>query len=353
MLTRFALGAFAALLLTAPVASAQDVVPLAGKGENIQPIARVNVPRANEVELAGDWAFVSHGRRRGRRGRADDRQHRRSDQAVHRRAAGPPRWAGCATAATATSTSRRTATRRCITNAHCGTCAEGEVAWVAILDVTDKSKPKLARQDHRRRHDGLRPHGHPGQQRRSTSTRRSRPSTRRRATRTSRSSTSPTRPARSRRARSQPTAPRSASPTTATSTTARTARRCSTPRRSTSPTSSTSATRWHRRSCRAAIVELHDLARRAAQPRPLAADRRRRGRRSAASSTRTSRSAARSAPVRPSVDSGSVHFYAAAPRRHVRQRRRAAPRVVQRADRTSRRARASRTSSGRRPTRTA
>ena len=48
-----ALGAIAA-----PPASAQ--VPLAGEGENIQPIARVPIPHPNEVELAGDWAFVSN-----------------------------------------------------------------------------------------------------------------------------------------------------------------------------------------------------------------------------------------------------------------------------------------------------
>ena len=48
----FALGAIAA-----PSASAQ--APLAGTGENIQPISRVPIPHPNEVELAGDWAFVS------------------------------------------------------------------------------------------------------------------------------------------------------------------------------------------------------------------------------------------------------------------------------------------------------
>src|SRR3954469_25915630 len=59
MLTRSLVAAFIALFILVPAASAQDVVPLAGKGENFQPIARVNVPRVNEVEMAGDWAFLS------------------------------------------------------------------------------------------------------------------------------------------------------------------------------------------------------------------------------------------------------------------------------------------------------
>jgi hypothetical protein len=48
---------FAVSAIAAPSASAQ--APLAGTGENIQPIARVPIPHPNEVELAGDWAFVS------------------------------------------------------------------------------------------------------------------------------------------------------------------------------------------------------------------------------------------------------------------------------------------------------
>jgi hypothetical protein len=49
----------AALLAIPSTALAQDVVPLTGTGENIAPIARVKVPGANEVAVAGDWAFVS------------------------------------------------------------------------------------------------------------------------------------------------------------------------------------------------------------------------------------------------------------------------------------------------------
>jgi hypothetical protein len=49
----------AALLGLPATASAQDVVPLTGKGENVAPIARIKAPGANEVAVAGDWAFVS------------------------------------------------------------------------------------------------------------------------------------------------------------------------------------------------------------------------------------------------------------------------------------------------------
>src|SRR3954462_13041710 len=48
---------FAVAAIAAPGASAQ--APLAGKGENIQPVARMPIPHPNEVELAGDWALVS------------------------------------------------------------------------------------------------------------------------------------------------------------------------------------------------------------------------------------------------------------------------------------------------------
>ena len=51
--------ALAAFALTAQSASAQ-LQPLAGTGENIQPVGRIALEQPNEVELAGDWAFVSN-----------------------------------------------------------------------------------------------------------------------------------------------------------------------------------------------------------------------------------------------------------------------------------------------------
>jgi hypothetical protein len=49
----------AALLGVPATASAQEVVPLTGTGENMQPIARMKLPGANEIAVAGDWAFLA------------------------------------------------------------------------------------------------------------------------------------------------------------------------------------------------------------------------------------------------------------------------------------------------------
>jgi len=54
---RLLISALALAAIAAPSASAQ--APLAGTGENIQPIAKIGIVNPNEVELAGDWAFVS------------------------------------------------------------------------------------------------------------------------------------------------------------------------------------------------------------------------------------------------------------------------------------------------------
>ena len=53
------IAALVAFALTSPPASAQ-VQPLAGTGENVQPIGRIPLSNPNEVELAGDWAFISN-----------------------------------------------------------------------------------------------------------------------------------------------------------------------------------------------------------------------------------------------------------------------------------------------------
>ena len=222
-----------------------------------------------------------------------------------------------------------------------------------LIDMTDKAHPKLRRPDRRRRHDGLRPHGDARQQDCSTSTRRSRRSTRRPATRTSRSSTSPTRPSRSRRARSRRPA----------------------------PTSGLAHDTYidHRPDGKtlmyaASIHQIGRLRRHQPAQRDLAADARR--------STYTishdvqpnhdrtiivvdDEGAAggqldedvsvcgKVGPGPASLDSGSVHFFAASAGRHVRQRRRCCSSARSTRRPTSTPARAWRTCSGRRPTRTA
>src|SRR3712207_6231550 len=58
MTTRTMLGA--ALALTLSAAGTAQAAPLAGKGENIQPIATLEIDdsQKNELELAGDYAYV-------------------------------------------------------------------------------------------------------------------------------------------------------------------------------------------------------------------------------------------------------------------------------------------------------
>src|SRR3954452_25580653 len=112
MLPRSLVAAFIALFILVPTASAQDVAPLAGKGENFQPIARVKIPRVNEVEMAGDWAFLSQDKTENGEGglvivNVADPTH------PYIRAAGPARWPCSRTSHPATSTCRPTASSRC------------------------------------------------------------------------------------------------------------------------------------------------------------------------------------------------------------------------------------------------
>ncbi len=56
---RLAGYAIAVVLALPAGASAQVRVPLTGTGENIAPVARIKLPGANEIAAAGDWVFVS------------------------------------------------------------------------------------------------------------------------------------------------------------------------------------------------------------------------------------------------------------------------------------------------------
>ena len=137
-----AISIVAAFVLSASSASAQEVVPLAGKGENIQPIARVNLEGANEVELAGDWAFVSLDATDAGSGglgivNVADPQ-RPFVQSVWRASD-----AGIVDASFGDVDLSADGNLAVLTNAHCDECAEGEVVRVALLDVSDKSRPRL------------------------------------------------------------------------------------------------------------------------------------------------------------------------------------------------------------------
>jgi hypothetical protein len=145
MTIRATLGAIAALCVLASTASAQDVVPLAGTGENIDPVVRVEIEAPNEVELAGDWAFVS----------TDDPDEGgpKQGELVIVNVADPTRpfvqstWtpadAGITDASWGDVDLSPDGNLAALTNAHCSSCAEGKVEWVVLIDVTDKSNPKL------------------------------------------------------------------------------------------------------------------------------------------------------------------------------------------------------------------
>src|SRR3954463_15713374 len=142
MLPRSLVAAFIALFILVPTASAQDVAPLAGKGENFQPIARVKIPRVNEVEMAGDWAFLSQDKTESGEGGlvivnvADPAHpyiqgHWTGDQA------------GLKDVAPGDVDLSPDGNLAVLTNAHCSPCKEGEVAWAFLIDTHDKAHPQL------------------------------------------------------------------------------------------------------------------------------------------------------------------------------------------------------------------
>ena len=148
MTARSIVAALVALAVCAPAASGQEVVPLSGKGENIQPIARVKLEGPNEVELAGDWAFVS----------TDDPDGKgpKTGGLAIVNIADPTRpflqshWTGADAGLTDASFGdvdlSPDGNLAALTNAHCSACAEGKVPWVVLIDTTDKSHPKLVGQ---------------------------------------------------------------------------------------------------------------------------------------------------------------------------------------------------------------
>ncbi len=141
-MTRTLACAVATLLLATPTAGAQQAEPLAGTGENIQPIARVKVPRANEVELAGDWAFVSTDSAEDAGGTltivniADPTKPYVQSVWDSKKAGIPDQSFGDVDLSP-------DGNYAVVTNAHGTGDKEGGV-WAAIVDVRDKSNPKLA-----------------------------------------------------------------------------------------------------------------------------------------------------------------------------------------------------------------
>ena len=122
------------------VAHAADFVPLTGTGENIAPVVRVPIKGVNEVELAGDWAFVSVDQ--GPTGGADG-------GLVIVNIADPTHpyiqgtWYGKANGVSDVRSGdvdlSPDGNLAVLTNAHCSACAN----WAFLIDTTDKSNPKL------------------------------------------------------------------------------------------------------------------------------------------------------------------------------------------------------------------
>ena len=143
MTTRLLLAVSLAVPFLGSTAVAQEVVPLQkAKGENIDPVARVLIPGANEVELAGDWAFVSQDAVGDTLGGLTI-----VNIADPAKPYVQARWNGADGGLTDASFGdvdlSPDGNLAALTNAHCDDCAEGEVPWVVLLDVSDKSNPRL------------------------------------------------------------------------------------------------------------------------------------------------------------------------------------------------------------------
>ena len=126
-----------------PSAMAADYVPLSGKGENISPVTRVPIKGVNEVEMAGNWAFVSTDQ--GPTG-GDDGGLVIVNISNPKRPYIESTWYGKAhgvddvrSGDVDLSVDGKLAV---LTNAHCSDCT----TWAFLIDIRDKSKPKLVGQ---------------------------------------------------------------------------------------------------------------------------------------------------------------------------------------------------------------
>lgn len=147
MVLRLLLAFTVVLSVGAPTASAA-VVPLKGEGENIEGVVRVEIDAVNELELAGDWAFLSLDTVE-----SDDPAKDREGGLAIVNIADPERpfiqgmWtgldAGIQDASFGDVDLSTDANLAVLTNAHCDPCEEGKVLWAVLIDVSDKSNPKL------------------------------------------------------------------------------------------------------------------------------------------------------------------------------------------------------------------
>ena len=119
-----------------------SVIPLFGEGENIEGVKRVEFPGPTEVELAGDWAFVS-----------TDKTDKTPGGLVIVNIADPEdpfiegTWHspqdGIEDGSFGDVDLSPDGNLAVVTNAHCDDCTEGEVVWAALIDVSNKAHPRL------------------------------------------------------------------------------------------------------------------------------------------------------------------------------------------------------------------
>ena len=133
-----------ALAAVTPAAGAQGYVPLSGTGENIAGVARVPIQGANEVELAGDWAFVSVDKAAdGGKGGGLVIVNIADPQQPYIQGSWYGSGDGLADVASGDVDLSVDSNLAVLTNAHCSSCTEGQVPWVLLIDTSDKSNPRL------------------------------------------------------------------------------------------------------------------------------------------------------------------------------------------------------------------
>jgi hypothetical protein len=142
MIFRALVAVLAAVAVIVPSAYAQDVTSLSGHGENIAPVARVKVPRPTELAPLGDWVFI-----------ATDQAEEQQGGLYIVNVADPAhpfiegKWTGDVDNLSDVSFGDVDVTPdgnlAVLTNAHCSSCSEGNVIWEALIDTTDKAHPKL------------------------------------------------------------------------------------------------------------------------------------------------------------------------------------------------------------------
>jgi hypothetical protein len=143
MTFRYLLASLAVLAIAAPASLAKphEGGGLPGTGENVEGIARVDVAGATEVELSRNWAFVATDATDANPGGLTivniSNPARPFVQATWPAPAGDDASFGDVDLSA-------DGNLAVLTNAHCDRCREGQVAWAYLVDVSDKDNPRLA-----------------------------------------------------------------------------------------------------------------------------------------------------------------------------------------------------------------